>query len=203
MAVSGLTSNLVGLATILTPAPNAVNVATNPPLQWSGPTNASYLFVEAYQVSPSFVFDGYTNLATNLTSWPSPPAFQTGTNIFFLEYGYFNLTNATFTMPVDTNMNPVASFGSSFYVYTDAQTQFSVRNPLAVQMSNSPPAANGGNFGLSFQTVAGHTETVQMRTNLFLGSWTNVTNFVGNGGGYNLSIPVTNSPGKYFRVITQ
>jgi hypothetical protein len=74
---------------------------------------------------------------------------------------------------------------------------------LAVQITNAPPQTSGGNFQLGFQTVPGRTETVQMRTNLFLGNWVDVTNFVGDGSSYQLSVPITNSPGKYFRVITQ
>ncbi len=203
LSINSLTTNLIGTANMLVPAPGAVNVASNSPFQWSGPTNASSVFIEAYQASPAFVFDGYTNLSATATSWPSPPSLLTGTNTCFLEYSYYNLTNAVFTTPVDTNNNPVTDWNPSFYVYAVASSQFSVRDPLAVQMSNSPPAANGGNFALSFQTIPGHTEIVQMRTNLLLGNWVDVTNFVGDGSGFNLSVPITNAPGKYFRVITQ
>jgi len=161
------------------------------------------VFVEAYQAQPSFVFDGYTNLATNATSWPSPPSLLTGTNYFFVEYLFYDFTNFNFTTPVDTNLNPIASWSPTIYLYDTTTELFSVRNPLAVQITNTPPQTGGGNFQLGFQTVSGHMETVQMRTNLFLGSWVTVTNFVGNGSNYQLVVPVTNSPGKYFRVITQ
>lgn len=203
MSLNSLTTNLLSQVTILSPAPNAMNVASNAVFQWSGPTNASSVFVEAYQELPSFAFDGYTNLATNATSWAPPTGLLTGTNYFYIQYGLYSFTGYSFTTPVDTNSNPIASWNPGFYLYSVDNSQFSVRNPLAVQITNAPPQTSGGNFQLGFQTVPGRTETVQMRTNLLTGTWVDVTNFVGDGSSYQLSVPITNSPGKYFRVITQ
>jgi hypothetical protein len=172
-------------------------------MQWTGPGNASSVFVEAYQTSPDFVFDGYTNLPVNATIWPSPPALITGTNLFYLQYAFYNFANFTFTTPVDGSLNPVADWEPNLYLYSTAASQFVVRSPLAVELDAAPPQVTGGNFQLGFQTVPGHTETVQMRTNLFTGQWIDVTNFVGDGTGYQLAVPITNSPDKFFRVITE
>lgn len=203
VSINSLTTNFVGPVTILAPAPNAINVASNSPVQWSGPTNASYLFVEAYQTSPTFAYDGYTSLPASSTNWPSPPALLTGTNYCVVEYGLYNFSNFAFTTPVDGGLNPVASWHPGFYIYTTATSKFVVRSPLAVELSATPTQVTGDNFQLGFQTVAGHQETVQMRTNLFVGTWIDVTNFVGDGSAYQLTVSMTNSPDSYFRVITQ
>lgn len=64
-------------------------------------------------------------------------------------------------------------------------------------------AQTAGNIEFSFQTLAGRSHTVQSRTNLFLGSWVNLTNFTGDGSLRQFIFPATNPPAQFFRVETQ
>jgi hypothetical protein len=60
-----------------------------------------------------------------------------------------------------------------------------------------------GNFEFSFQTLEGHSHTIQSRTNLVSGSWINLTNFSGDGTVKQFAFPTTNSATQFFRVETQ
>ena len=186
------------------PTNNAVNVATNTPFQWSGPANASYVIVEAFQI-PSYTLIGYADLSGSATTWPSPPAMPYGTNLLSDIYGFTASTNITFTTPVDDDLNPVSSWNPSVYLYslTDSSFVVGAPAPLPVQISGAQQQTSGGNFQFSFQTLAGRPHTIQVRTNLIGGAWVDVTNFIGDGSTQQFTYPTTNTPGGYFRVITQ
>lgn len=204
VSISGLTTNLLASINVLVPTNRAVNVATNSPLRWVGPANYTSVFVEAYQQFPSFAFDGYTNLPGNSTNWPSPPTLRYGTNYFYVSYASNNFPNVTFTTPVDGS-NPVSSWDTEVDVSSDTFISFVVGAPapLPVQLTASSQPAGGGNFQLSFQSLAGRPETIQFRTNLTVGAWMDVTNFIGDGSVQQFSFPTTNSAAKFFRVMTQ
>jgi hypothetical protein len=66
------------------------------------------------------------------------------------------------------------------------------------------PARVSGNLQFSFQTVATHTNIILSRTNLVVGTWVPVTNFIGDGTLKQFIFPMTNPPVRFFRVeITQ
>ena len=73
--------------------------------------------------------------------------------------------------------------------------------PLPVLLTNL--ARVGGNLQFSFQTLAGRPHTIQSRTNLVVGSWVNLTNFIGDGSLKQFVFPATNPPVRFFRVQTQ
>lgn len=60
-----------------------------------------------------------------------------------------------------------------------------------------------GNFQFSFQTVDAHTNVVLSRTNLVVGTWIPVTNFMGDGTVKQFVFPVTDPPVRFFKVETQ
>ncbi|HVV01388.1 MAG TPA: hypothetical protein VHH88_08495 [Verrucomicrobiae bacterium] len=205
VSITGLDTSVLSPMEILVPTNNAVDVPTNTPFQWTGPSNFDEVFVEGYQTFPSFAYDGYTNLDGTALAWPSPPGFLYGTNIFYVSADLFSFDGASFSTPVDSNLNPIDSWEAELSLQSQSQITFVVGAPapIPVQLSSVPPQAGGGDFKLAFQTVAGRPETIQIRTNLLSGDWVDYTNFIGDGSTYQLDYAITNSPGAYFRVITQ
>lgn len=67
-------------------------------------------------------------------------------------------------------------------------------------LSNGPPSA--GQISLSFQTLPGHTNILQISTNLVAGNWMDMTNatYLGMGEIRQITLPATNSPLGFFRV---
>ena len=204
VSMAGLTTNLLGPITALVPANNAVNVPTNTPFQWSGPTNFQTIFVDSYHL-PDYTTTGYTNLSGNATNWPSPLAIPYGTNEWVIQYEADNTTNVTFTIPTDSNMVQIATWKPQDNLITYLYSPYVVGAPapLPVQLTNSLTQSSPGNFQFGFQTLAGRPQTIQMRTNLTSGTWASVTNFIGDGSTRQFNFPITNSPGKYFRVLSQ
>ena len=203
ISVNGLTTDKLPPANLLVPAPEATGVATNSPIQWSGPGNYSTVSVEAYQEYPVFNFDGYTSLPATATNWPAPPALLSGTNYFYISYVSNNFPDVTFTTPTDIGLNPILSWTTEVDLYSE---EFS---SVVVGGSGPSPALlipllsqAGGSLQLSFLTQNGHSETVQSTTNLTAG-WTDVTNFTGDGTMRQFSFPTTNAADSYFRVKTQ
>jgi hypothetical protein len=81
---------------------------------------------------------------------------------------------------------------------------------IALTSPNPPTAAlltslgtASGNIEFSFQTLSGHSHTIQSATNLVTGSWINLTNFAGDGTMKQFAFPTTNSPTQFFRVETK
>jgi hypothetical protein len=74
-----------------------------------------------------------------------------------------------------------------------------------LQMVISNASISPSNMSFSFQTLPGHTNIIQMKTNLVSGGWTSLTNmsFVGMGEIKHVSFPITNLPSAYFRVQAQ
>jgi hypothetical protein len=195
VSVSGLDTNLLQIVNILSPANGAVNIATNPAFYWSGATNYSSLSVDiAGGVS--------ANLAITATNWPSAPNLNYGTNRFEVNYISNNFPGVTFTIPVDNNLNPIRTWTTVVNLKLAAASSFVVGAPapLPVHLVNSQNSS--GNFRFSFQTLAGRPHTIQTRTNLTVGAWMDLTNFVGDGSLRQFNFPTTNST-RFFRVNTQ
>ncbi|HEY1717229.1 MAG TPA: choice-of-anchor tandem repeat GloVer-containing protein, partial [Verrucomicrobiae bacterium] len=70
--------------------------------------------------------------------------------------------------------------------------------PSPVQIIS--PQVSGGNFNLSFQSVNGQGYTLYYNDNLATTNWLPYTNVSGNGGTLQLSVPVTNSAQRFFRI---
>jgi hypothetical protein len=62
------------------------------------------------------------------------------------------------------------------------------------------PQVAGGVFQLSFQSVNGQSYTLYYNNNLSTTNWLPYTNLTGNGGTIPLSIPVTNTSQRFFRL---
>ena len=84
---------------------------------------------------------------------------------------------------------------------TVGETAFSVLPASRALLGNAGLMA--GSFEFSFQTLSGHSHTIQSTTNLLTGSWKNLTNFSGDGTVRQFSFPATNSSEQFFRVETQ
>ncbi|MGC9942913.1 MAG: hypothetical protein ABSE48_13855 [Verrucomicrobiota bacterium] len=58
------------------------------------------------------------------------------------------------------------------------------------------------NIAFQFQSLGGHTNTIQFSTDLASGSWTTLSNLtsLGNGAMQKITVPTTNAPAGYFRV---
>ena len=63
--------------------------------------------------------------------------------------------------------------------------------------------ASAGQLTFSFQTIPGHTNTIQMSTNLSSKNWTNLTSVLGAGGNMQMKVGTTNAPVGFLRVQVQ
>ena len=59
---------------------------------------------------------------------------------------------------------------------------------------------SGGTFQLSFQSVNGQSYTLYYNNNLSTTNWLPYTNVTGNGGTLQLTVPITNSAQRFFRI---
>jgi hypothetical protein len=84
---------------------------------------------------------------------------------------------------------------------TPASSTLTVTNtvsPSPVQIVS--PQLSGGSFNLSFPSVNGRGYTLYYNDNLATTNWLPYTNVSGNGGTLQLSVPVTNSAQRFFRI---
>jgi hypothetical protein len=196
IAISGLDTTLLAPVTVFLPTNGAVNLPQNPAFHWVGPTNYSTLQVGLF--SGPVVYPPITT-----TNWPSAPTLNYGPDTFYVGYTSNNFSGVTFTTPVDASAHPIQTWSATLDVATLAFVNFVVGAPapLPVQLTNQTWA--GGNIQFSFTTLAGRPHTIQSRTNLTVGTWQDVTNFIGDGSLRQFSFPVTNPPIMFFRVSTQ
>ena len=105
--------------------------------------------------------------------------------------------------PSNTYTNPGAYSVSLTAIGPGGTNKLTLSNYIAV--AAPPPFLSAlianGQFSLFFETVGGQSYTIQQDTNLVTTNWIPLTNFTGAGGGYQLSLPITNTqPGSFFRV---
>ena len=112
VSIPSLTTNTLGSAVMLVPALNATNVATNTPFQWAGQAGYNSVFINTYQL-PGYTSYGQLTQSGNATNWPSPPALNFGTNAVTLVYNSNGVPNITTTTPVDSDLDPIFSWGST------------------------------------------------------------------------------------------
>jgi hypothetical protein len=81
--------------------------------------------------------------------------------------------------------------------------QIAVYNALytvATTLQIVSPQVSAGNFQLSFQSVNGQSYTLYYNNNLSTTNWLPYTNVTGNGTTIQLSVAITNSSQRFFRV---
>ena len=112
-----------------------------------------------------------------------PPVFLgiglTNTNIYKVEWRY---------------TGPAGFFGVDNVTYQPG--------PPQQILSNSQVSAISNSISLTFQTLPGHTNTLQTQTNLGSGNWTYLTNYLGLGETRTITIPTTNAA-SFFRIQIQ
>ena len=196
VSISGLDTNLLSAVKVFTPTNWAVNLSTNPTYYWAGPTNYSTLQVDLLSGPVAM-------LPITATNWPSAPILSYGTNRFDVDYNSNNFAGVTFTTPVDASGNPVRTWSTQVNLSTEAFDYFVVGAPAPLPVLLTGLTRTVGNLQFSFQTLAGRPHTVQSSTNLAVGAWVNLTNFIGDGSLRQFVFPATNRPTSFFRVSTQ
>jgi hypothetical protein len=73
---------------------------------------------------------------------------------------------------------------------------YTVGNSLQIVL----PQVSAGNFQLSFQSLSGQGYTLYYNNSLSTTNWLPYTNVTGNGAIIQLSVPVTNSSQRFFRI---
>lgn len=132
------------------------------------------------------VYDQNTNViesaSVSVPQFPGSPIFlgigETTTNIYKVEWRYLN----------------GGFFGVANIMYQPGPQ---------IVLSNVPASAT--NFAFQFQPLPGHTNMIQISTNLAPGNWLTLSNltFVGVGSITKMTIPTTNGPSAFFRVVAQ
>lgn len=196
VSVTGLDTNFLRALKIINPANGSVNVPTSPAFYWVGPSTFTSLSVNVSGGAGA-------NLSSTTTNWTSPQLLNYGTNQFYVNYSSNDYPNITFTTPVDSQMNPVSTWAAHLTPQSTGGSQFVVgaNGPQAVHLVSV--SHGGGSLQFSFDTVAGRPHTIQSRTNLSVGSWINITNFIGDGTVWQFKFAATNPPVRFFRVDTQ
>lgn len=201
MTIANLSTNWLTPVLISSPVNGSLNVPTNSAYTWSGPAGFSDIYVQTYNVN-SNSYTASATLSASATSWVSPSPLLPGTNQFYVNYISNNVPFITTTTPVDVSANPVQSWSSTAEVGSQATVQFVVgTGPAPVQLVNVQRAGNAIQF--SFLTQTGLTNIIETRTNLTLGAWLPLTNFVGDGTTWQFAFPTTNAPVQFYRVETQ
>jgi hypothetical protein len=201
VAIAGLTTNLLTQVAIHVPTNGAINVATNTPFQWSGgPAGFTSLSLLKQTISGGNQVS--LNPAVSATNWPSPPGLDPGTNRFDVTYSLNNVTNVTFSVPVDGNTNLITNFVTQVNLSTGATSIFVVTGGATpVQLVNTH--VSGTNLLVSFQSQTGFTNRVQYSTNLTSTNWLTYTNIPGDGNLKNLQVPLSifgGSPKGFLRI---
>jgi hypothetical protein len=186
---SGLTTNLLTMITIQVPTNGAINVPTNTPFRWTGGPSGFDSLTISKQMA-----DGSDRVALtpalNATNWSSPPALDPGTNQFDVNYFVANVTNLTFSLPVDAYTNSITNFVTQVSLTDSATTIFTViSGATPVQLIGS--RVNGTNFQFAFLSQSGFTNRVQYITNLASTNWLTYTNLPGDGSLKNLQLPIS------------
>jgi hypothetical protein len=164
-----------------------LDVSFNPPQQAVG----GYPFGDEYNDNigsvTEIVYDQNTNVIESATvgvpSYPSgPPTFlgigETNASIYKVEWRYLN----------------AGFFGVGNIIYQPGP-----------QMALSNVPSSGNDFSFQFQPLPGHTNMIQISTDLSADTWVTMSNltFVGVGARTTITIPMTNGASGFFRVEAQ
>ena len=109
-----------------------------------------------------------------------------------------NFPGVTFTVPVDA-LTDARHFLDGHLQRCDPAPR---RNSSSARRSPpcSIPSSPAGGFQFGIVTLAGHTHTIQARTNVAGGSWLDLTNVTGDGSLQQFTFPTTNPRARFFRV---
>jgi hypothetical protein len=199
ISISGLTTNTLPPVTIISPTSGAVNIATTPAFSWAGPANFSSVFVNVYV--PGGANEGNTTLPGTATTWPSPPALNSGTNRFEVTFNTNDLPQAAFATPTNQVGTPMATFTTHLNLSSFTYSLFLVGAPLApVQLIQAQAA--GGTNQFQFLSQVGVINTVQSSTNLAPGGWRPRADILGDGTLKTVNIPATNGPVEFYRILS-
>lgn len=198
VSIAGVTTNLLKPVIILSPPNGSGDVSRLPSYDWTGPSGFDDVFVQLRHTNNVVTSDTLPGTATN---WVYNSPLSPGTNTFYLNYSAANVTNITFSAPVDNNSTPVFRWTAQGGLDSEATSQFVVSSNAPVQLIGVQK--NGVNLQFSFQTQSGLTNTIEVSTNLAGGVWTPLTNFTGDGSLRQFAFPTTNEPAEFFRVLTQ
>jgi hypothetical protein len=163
-----------------------LDITFNPPQQAVGGFPFALNGINIGSVTET-VYDQNTNVIESATiSVPQflsgKPGFlgigETTTNIYKVEWRY---------------LNP-GFFGVANIIYQPGPQ---------IVLSNAPSSANTISF--QFQPLPGHTNWIQISTNLTAANWLTLSNltFVGVGSLTKMTIPTTNGASGFFRVVAQ
>jgi len=197
ISISGLNTNLLKAARILSPTNGAVNVHSNAAFYWNGPTNFSSLHLDLGDVV------NYLSLPLNTTNWASPSALSNGSLLFDVSYVSNNFPGVTFTTPVDASSNAVRTWSATAGLTSQAFSVFFV-GPNPAQLTQ--PRLVGTNFQFSFLSQSGVTNSIQYRTNLVLGNWLTYSNITGDGSLKTIPVPISMFNGSkqgYVRILSK
>jgi hypothetical protein len=201
VSATAVDPNLLGLTTILSPTNNSTGVAPNAALTWSGPAALGYLVAEIFAPLPA------NNRATNLppasTSWTPPPTLTPGTNTLQVLYTSNNYPNIAFTLPLNSSQQSPSDWSASVALISVGHSVFVVSGSAALPAQLLNVQRSGGNLQFSFTPQTGHTNIIEATTNLAVGQWTALSNFVGDGTLHQFTFEATNPPIRFFRVRTQ
>lgn len=162
-----------------------MDISFNPPQQAVGGFPFSLDGANIGSVT-EIVYDKNTNViesaSVSVPSFPGSPIFlgigETTTNIYKVEWRY---QNAGF-------------FGVANIIYQPGPQ---------IVLSNLP--ASSTNISFQFQPLPGHTNMIQISTNLSSSNWVTMSNltFVGVGSTTKMTIPRTNGPPGFFRAVAK
>lgn len=162
-----------------------LDITFNPPQQAVGGFPFSLDGANISSVT-EIVYDQNTNViesaSVSVPQFPGTPVFlgigETTTNIYKVEWRYLN----------------AGFFGVANIMYQPGPQ---------IVLSNMPSSPN--NISFQFQPLPGHTNMIQISTNLAAANWSTLSNltFVGVGALTQMTIPMTNGPSGFFRVMAQ
>lgn len=198
---SSLSVNDVAPVVIHNPPYGASEVATNTMFHWQGPNGFSHLSVTDYDEAHQIV--GSASVGPSATNWMYSGSLPAGTNDINITYTDYNYSGLVISWPVNGTSDLLPDWGTHLMRTSYGRSQFVVTSgfvPLPVALQSADFSSGG--FGLSFISQPGATHTVQCTTNLVVGPWLPVTNFLGTGGLELLTLPNTNSAA-FYRVKTE
>lgn len=113
VSLSGITSNLFGTASILSPLWDETVTVNPPDFQWTGPANFPDLYIDISHYDYPYGPVDFASFPSTTTNW-TPSAPLTGSHLdIFLNYSTNNYAGASFTTPTNTiSGTPLAAWAA-------------------------------------------------------------------------------------------
>jgi hypothetical protein len=165
---------------VLTITPNQAISASSPGyLEFQLGPPAAVLAGAAWRLTNDVVYSSATNYVRAITT----------TNPVVVEFK----TIPSWNLPANQS---VTVEPGQFTIVTNVL--YTAASSVPVQIVS--PQVSGGNFKLSFQSVSNQSYTLYYNDNLATTNWLPYTTNNGNGGTLQLSVPITNSARRFFRI---